>query len=169
MENVVFDTSAILNCGKKGECEFLLERLAEENLLFTTPEVERELRDPQFSHGTFLQKHFKIQNPKNFSIEVDGFPQLAAFLSSGELSVLLLALELNALAVVDDILVRKAAATLNIRFCSTFRILADGIRHKWCNDEQCTEIVNRLHHNGFKIRPRHANESLFEYLSADCS
>lgn len=166
MENIVFDTAAILNCGQKGECEFLLERLAEESVLFTTPEVERELHDPLglFPKGNFLQKHFKIQEAKSFIIEAKGFAQLTAILSHGEISVLLLALELNALAVLDDVLLRKAAEPLQIRFCSTFKILAEGIKRNWCDDQKCTEIVARLHNSGVKMRPRRTNEPIIEYL-----
>src|SRR5262245_25500757 len=133
MENVVFDTAAILNCGKKGECEFLLERLANDKVLFTTPEIEKELRhpeDPLFLNG-LVEKHFKIQSPKNFQIDYENLTQLARVLSSGELSALLLALELNAWLIMDDLTARKAVSTINVRVACTFNILADGLKRKW--------------------------------------
>src|SRR5947209_4315889 len=114
MEKLVFDTSAILNFGRRGELEFLLERLAEGHALLTTREVEREILDPEnlsYYRG-LLKRRFGVQEAKTGKIEVARFRQLAAVLGAGELSVLILASELRATVVLDDKTARKEATAL---------------------------------------------------------
>ena len=122
MQKLVFDTSAIFNFGKRGELEFLLERLATERTLLITPEVESELLDPYYKQ--FLKKYFKIQKPKDVKIEMEQLKYLVTFLGLGEVSVILLASELDAIAVLDERTARLEAEKLKIKIIGTLGILA---------------------------------------------
>lgn len=168
MENLVFDTSAILNCGKRGECEFLLEHLAQGHALFTTPEVEQELRDPKTAdyYRGLLKRRFKVQGVKEVKIELGTLKRLTALLGGGELSVILLAKQLNAVVVLDDKLARAQAMALELKVAGTLGLLADGLKRRWLTDDQCLGIVRRLHTNGFRIRPPGANENFEEYFAS---
>jgi predicted nucleic acid-binding protein len=168
MEKLVFDTSAILNCGKRGECEFLLERLAEGHALLTTPEVERELCDPKSAayYRGLLKKLFKIEGPKELKIDLSVLKRLAGLLGAGELSVILLAMDLRAMVVLDEKVARAQAVALKLGVTGTLGLLADGIKRRWCTDDQCLEIVRRLHDRSFHIRVPGANESFKEYFAS---
>jgi predicted nucleic acid-binding protein len=167
MEKLVFDTSAVLNFGKRGELEFLLERLAEGHVLLTTREVEREIADPEnlkYYRG-LLKRRFRVQELKTAKIELARFRQLAGVLGSGELSVLVLASELRATVVLDDKTARKEAVALKLKVTGTLGILAIGTKRKWCNDGQCIEAVRRLQTNGFRVRRPGANETFAAYFA----
>ena len=167
-EKLIFDTSAILNCGKRGECEFLLERLGEGRALFTTPEVEWELCDPENEahYRKLLKKRFKVQGAKDVKLDMAVLQHLTALLGSGELSVILLAMELRAMVVLDDRVARTQAVGLKLRVVGTLGLLADGLRRKWCTDDECLEIVRRLHDRRFYIRAPGANETFVEYFAS---
>jgi predicted nucleic acid-binding protein len=167
-EKLVFDTSAILNCGKRGECEFLLERLAEGRALFTTPEVERELCDPENEayYRKLLKRRFKVQGAKDVKLDMAVLQRLTALLGGGELSVILLAMELKAIVVLDDKVARTQAVGLKLKVMGTLGLLADGMKRKWCTDDQCLKIVRRLHDRRFYIRAPGANESFLEYFAS---
>jgi predicted nucleic acid-binding protein len=168
MEKLVFDTSAILNCGKRGECEFLLERLAEKHALLTTPEVEQELCDPKNAdfYRDVLKRRFKIQGVKSVKIEMAALKRLTTLLGRGELSVILLAMELKAVVVLDEKVARVHAAALSLQIIGTLGLLAEGIKRNWCTDHQCIGIAKQLHKNGFRIRLPYANESFEEYFAS---
>ena len=168
MEKLVFDTSAILNCGKRGECEFLLERLAGGHALLTTPEVERELCDPKNAayYKGLLRKLFKVQGAKEVKIDLVVLRRLTGLLGSGELSVILLALDLRAMVVLDEKVARAQAMALKLKVTGTLGLLAEGIKRKWCTDDQCMGIARRLHANGFRIRRAGANETFKEYFAS---
>jgi predicted nucleic acid-binding protein len=168
MERLVFDTSAILNFGKRGGCEFLVERPAEGHVLLTTPEVERELRDPEHAvyYKDLLKRQFKIQRETEGKIELVELRRLAAVLGSGEMSVILLGLELRAVVVLDEKVARAEAAGLKLKVTGTLGILADALKRKWCKDEQCIGFVRQLYQNGFRIRRPGANEGFKEYLAS---
>src|SRR5580765_2879060 len=117
MENLIFDTSAILNFGRRGDLEFLLERLTEGHALLTTREVEREILDPEnlsYYRG-LLKRRFVVQEANTGKGELARFSQLSAVLGAGELSVLLLASELRATVVLDDKTARKEAVALELK------------------------------------------------------
>jgi predicted nucleic acid-binding protein len=166
MHKLVFDTSAILNFGKRGELEFLLERLAEAQALLTTREVERELSDPDNRpfYGALLKRHFKLHEAQNVKIELVELKRLARLLGAGELSVILSATDLSATAVLDEKVARLEAKKLKIKVTGTLGILDEAIKRKWCADSRCIEIVARLHAAGFRIRRPGANETFAEYF-----
>lgn len=165
MDKLIFDTSAILNFGKRGQLDGLLERLAESHLLLTTSKVIGELSDPESVrfYPAFFERWFKIQEAKEVVIELGAMRQLATVLGSGELSVIFLAKELNAIAVLDDKAARRAAKDCGINVTGTLALLADSIKSQWHKDEQCIEITRRLYNNGFRIRQPRPNETFHEY------
>lgn len=167
MERLVFDTSAILNFGKRGECEFVLERLGQTHAILTTPDVVRELSDPATAafYRDLLARRFNQHKPRGAKIALAEVRRLTGFLGGGELSVMLLASELDATAVLDERIARLEAEQLKLKVTGTLGLLNRGYQQKWMSDEACIEIVHRLHRNGFRIRRPGANESFFEYFS----
>ncbi len=145
-----------------------MERLAEGHVLLTTPEVERELCDPEHAayYKDLLKKRFKVQQAGEGKIALTELRRLAAVLGSGEMSVILLGLELRAMVVLDEKVARGAATGLKLKVTGTLGILADAVKRKWCKDEQCIGFVRQLHQNGFRIRRPGANEGFKEYFSS---
>jgi predicted nucleic acid-binding protein len=145
-----------------------LERLAEGYVLLTTPEVEGELCDPDEAayYRELLKKRFKVQQATEGKIELVELRRLAGVLGSGEMSVIMLGLELRAMVVLDEKVARAAAAGLKLKVTGTLGILADAVKRKWCKDEQCIEVVRKLHQNGFRIRRPGANEGFKDYFSS---
>lgn len=168
MQKLIFDTSAIFNFGKRGELEFLLDRLIAGHHLLITPQVDLEILDPD-NRGFYeklLGKYFSVQQPKDTKIGLEQLQSLAALLGKGEVSVILLASELDATAVLDERLARIEAEKLKIRVTGTLGILANSIKQEWCTDETCIEIVKRLHSNKFRIRRPSTNETFAEYFQS---
>lgn len=104
MRSLVFDTSAILNFGQRDKLEALLVQLGRIYRLVTTPEVTGELTDPKQKeyNETFLKTHFVQQKAADAPFDVATMATLTATLGSGEVSVIVLAQEIKATAVLDD-------------------------------------------------------------------
>lgn len=168
MEPLIFDTSAILNFGHRGELDALLQQLTGTRKLLTTPEVVQELRDPQrlsFYHP-LIQKYFKVEAAQGTKMSLHEFSRLASVLGPGELSVIQLASDLGGIAVLDETLARAEALKSGILVTGTLGLLADGLKKCWHTDAECVEIVVRLHTNGFRVRRPGANESFAEYIQS---
>lgn len=168
MKTLVFDTSALFNFGKRGELEFLLEKLAEQQILLITPEVALETLEPEnrVYYQKLVKKHFKLQKIEDVKVSLEELRHLVATLGRGELSVILIAMELNATAVLDDRVARQEAERLNVKLTGTLGILSESVTRGWCSDSQCIEILNRLHANKFRIRKPAEDETFSQYISS---
>lgn len=153
MDSLVFDTSALLNFGHRGELTPLLKKLAREFKLFTTPEAQAELTDPdrkQF-YSAFLDEHFAVQAASTVPFDLPTLARLTRTIDLGEISVITLALELKGIAVLDERAARREAKTLDLRFVGTLGLLHQGAQRKWLSDAECLARVIKLCDSKFAI------------------
>ncbi len=166
MDQVVFDTSAILNFGQRGKLQPLLVRLATSCRLLTTPEVVGELTDPAHKelNAALLRDHFTVQRAVTVPFDLATMSRLTLALDPGEISVMLLAREIQATAVIDERAARREAASLGLKITGTLGLLHDAAQRRWMSDDQCLVAVRTLCLTGFRIRPPGANETFAEYF-----
>ena len=92
MDALVFDTSAILNFGLRGELTPLLKKLSGENKILTTSGAQAELTDPKRKkfYAEFLHEHFTIQDAAKSPFDLATLSRLARIIDPGELTVLMI-------------------------------------------------------------------------------
>lgn len=166
MDALVFDTSTILNFGQRGKLQPLLVRLAPSSRLFTTPDVVAELKDPdhkEFNAG-LLRDHFTVQQATTVTFDRATISRLTLALNPGEISVMLLAKEIQATAVLDERAARREASGLGLKITGTLGLLHHAAQQKWMTGEQCLATVRVLCAADFYIRPPGANETFHDYF-----
>lgn len=92
MDSLVFDTSALLNFGHRGELAPLLKKLSGEYKLLTTPGAQAELTDPKRKkyYAEFLREHFTIQAAATTPFDLTTLARLSRTLDPGEITVMAL-------------------------------------------------------------------------------
>lgn len=166
MDSLVFDTSAILNFGHRGELTALLKKLAGEYQLFTTHGAHAELTDPARKkyYDNFLREHFTVRSASTPVFDLPTLSRLASTIDSGELSVMTLARELNGYAVLDDLAARRAAKNLDLRKIGTLGLLHLGLQRKWLTEAECLTRVGKLCDSKFAIPRPAPGQSFTDYL-----
>lgn len=104
MDPYIFDTYAVLNFGQHGHLQSLLTRFGRIYQLLITPDLVGELTDPHHKsfNDVFVPAHFTIQSPKTTAFDLETLTRFAVMLGPGEISVMALAKELQATAVLDE-------------------------------------------------------------------
>lgn len=168
METLIFDTSAIFNFGHRGQLDFLLQRMASQSKLVTTPVVHRECCAGELKdyYDAFLGKHVTIKIADNTSVSETHFAALTGAIHAGEISVLLLAAELRATAVIDDRIARIHASNLGIKVIGTVGLINNALGAAWLTDDQCLEIIKRLRDARFRLPRPGANQTFVEYVKS---
>ena len=128
MDPYVFDTSAVLNFGQRGHLQPLLTRFGRIYQLLITPDVVGELTDPHHKpfNDAFVPAHFTIQSPKTTAFDLETLTRFAVMFGPGEISVMALAKELHATAVLDERAARAEAVKLGLKFTGTLGLLNDA-------------------------------------------
>ena len=168
MDSLVFDTSALLNFGHRGELTPLLKKLSCEYALYTTPGAEAELTDPirkQF-YSDFLKNYFIVQAVSSVPFDLPTLARLSRTLDLGEISVITLARELKGIAVLDEKAARREAKILDLRFIGTLGLLHQGAQRKWMSDPECLAAVIRLCDAKFAIPRPSLDQTFAQYLAA---
>ena len=168
MDHLVFDTSAILNFGQRDHLEEVLPKLGKLYRIITTHEVVRELSDPaqRAYHDRLLATHFHRHHPAAPTFDIATVSRLSITLGAGEISVIALATELKAVAVLDDRAARIEAGSLGLKIMGTLGLINEAMCHGWLTDDQCLDKVRTLHANRFRIRKPNANETFADYFAA---
>ncbi len=130
MDSLVFDTSAILNFGHRGELTALLKKLSGEYELFTTHGAQTELTDPARKkfYDAFVRDHFKVRTASTPVFDLKTLSRLTSSIDSGEITVMALARELKGYAVIDDRAARREAKALDLRLYGTLGLLHLGLQ-----------------------------------------
>ncbi|MHB8520236.1 MAG: hypothetical protein ACYDH9_05710 [Limisphaerales bacterium] len=168
MENLVYDTAAIFNFGHRGDLTFLLEKLSKAHTLLTTPAVVAEITDPARAgyYKKLLADWFEIKSASAIPFDTATLAALSRILDPGEISVLILAKDLHATAVLDEKPARREAHSLAVKFTGTLGLLQLAVKRKWMKDPECLSRVHQLCDRGFRI-PRPAPHHTFaEYVGA---
>jgi predicted nucleic acid-binding protein len=168
MQNLVYDTAAIFNFGHRDDLTFLLERLSKAHTLLTTPAVVAEITDPDRAayYKKLLADWFEIKSVSAIPFDTATLAALSSILDPGEISVLMLAKELQATAVLDEKAARREAGPLAVTFTGTLGLLQLALKRRWMKETECLTRVRQLCDRGFRI-PRPAPHHTFaEYMSA---
>lgn len=165
MDALIFDTSAILNFGQRGQQLPLLTRFATVYRLVTTPEVASELSDPDRRdfNAALLRNHFTVQAPRGDSFDLATLSRIVASLGPGEVSVMLLAKQLDGTAVLDERAARRQSASLGLKITGTIGLLQDATTRGWINNDIAINVVRSLCAAGFSIRTPVPGESFPQY------
>ena len=168
MDPYVFDTSAVLNFGQRGHLQPLLTRFGRIYQLLITPDVVGELTDPPHKpfNDAFVPAHFTVQSPKTTAFDLETLTRFAVMFGPGEISVMALAKELHATAVLDERAARAEAVKLGLKITGTLGLLNDARQRSWLTDDACLEKTRLLQSNGFRIPKPGANQTFAEYLTA---
>jgi predicted nucleic acid-binding protein len=166
METLIFDTAAVLNFGHRGELTYLLKKLSERFMLLTTPGVVAEITDPnrQDLYKALISASFKVQAPTATAFDLPTLARLAQIIDPGEITVLGLAKELKATAVLDDRAARRQAADLKIQITGTLGLMAYAVQSNWTTEAECLERINHLCNASFAIPRPLPGQTLAQYL-----
>lgn len=168
MDALVFDTSALLNFGHRGELAAVLKRLSGEYKILTTAGARNELTDPKRKdyYAEFLRAHFTIQNPAAAPFDVATLARLSRAIDPGEITVMTVAAELKGIAVLDERAARREAKALNLRFTGTLGLLQQGLQRKWLTEVDCLARVVKLCDAGFSISRPLPGQSFAAYFAS---
>ena len=168
MDSLVFDTSALLNFGHRGEFAGVLKRLATEYRLFTTPEARSELSDPARKdyYATFLREHFTVQSAPATRFDVATLARLSAAIDTADITVIALAAELGGIAILDDQAARSQAALLVLRLMGTLGLLHLALQRKWLSDAECLARTIKMVDAKFFIPRPAPGQSFASYFAA---
>ena len=168
MDSLVFDTSAILNFGHRGELTVLLKKLSGEYQLFTTHGAQAELTDPARTkfYDAFLREYFNVRTASTSVFDFKTLARLASTIDSGEISVMALARELKGYAVLDDRAARREAKLLDLRLYGTLWLLHLGLQKKWLTEAECLARASKLCDSKFAIPRPAAGQTFADYLRA---
>jgi predicted nucleic acid-binding protein len=168
MDSLVFDTSALLNFGHRGELAPLLKKLSGEYKLLTTPGARAELTDPNRKqyYTDFLGRHFTVQSAATSPFAVATLARLNRAIDPGEITVMSLAKEINGMAVLDETAARREAKSLDLRCTGTLGLLHQGLQRKWLTEPDCLARVVKLCDAGFFIPRLKPNQTFADYFAA---
>ncbi|HMJ91651.1 MAG TPA: hypothetical protein VK530_17650, partial [Candidatus Acidoferrum sp.] len=166
METLVLDTSAIFNFGHRGQLDSLLNKLTKHHRFVTTPVVHEECRraaagmhqtHPELNlaqfYAEFVPATFDIVSHETAVLPDAALKRLTDAIHPGEISVILLAIEMKATAVIDDKLARIEARKLKLTVTGTLGLVEKGRKEGWHTDDDCLEIVERLRAGKFRLNP----------------
>jgi predicted nucleic acid-binding protein len=168
MDTLVFDTAAVLNFGHRGNLNSLIVKLAKQHRLLTTPGVVAELTDPDRKkfYDAFVADWFKVQAASGVPFNFATLARLSRILDAGEITVIALAKELNATAVLDEKAARREADALGIKINGTLGLMQLAVKNKWMTDAQCLECVLKLCDSGFAIPRLEPHQTFVAYVRA---
>lgn len=170
MHSLIFDTSALFNFGHRGQMEALLTEFGRCYRLVTTAEVKRELCGPPHGHyyKKLLEAHLRIRKPKDVKLPMTELQRLTRVLASGELSVVMLALDWGDVArvVIDEKSARREAAGLGIKVTGTIGLLKESIDRGWRTDAECLKTVRLLVEHKFRVREPVSGETFAAYFTS---
>jgi len=169
LDPLVFDTSTIFNIGHRGDLRQIISQLTERHRLLVPPEVvdekqrKHELR--QYYHE-LLQAYFTQQVGKIPPMYSDAIIQLTTRLDSGELNVIILALDTGGTAVIDERTARKEARALNVPVTGTLGLLQYAVQRAWLTEQEALVKIEMLRATGFRIPSFTPGQLFTDYLKA---
>lgn len=168
MDSLIFDTSALLNFGHRGQLAPLLKKLAGECRLLTTPDARNELTDPKRKdyYAEFLGRHFTLQSADASPFNLATLSRLSVAIDPGEITVMSLAKEINGMAVLDEAAARSEAKVLDLRFTDTLGLMHQALQRKWLTEADCLARVVKLCDAGFSISRPLPGQSFAAYFAS---
>ncbi len=170
MHSLIFDTSAIFNFGHRGDMEALLTEFGRCRRLVTTAEVKKELCGPP--HGQYYERlveaYLHVRKAEDVKLPLDELRRLTRVLGAGELSVVILALDMGIghRVVIDERMARREAAALGLAVTGTIGLLKEAIDLGWRTDADCVKAVSLLVQRGFRVREPAPGETFASYFKS---
>ena len=159
---LVFDTSALFNFGHRDTLLGLLKQLKAENLLVAPPAVVEELvPERRYDYASMRADYLLTVAPRPEPKDLERMRGLSAVLGRGEVEVILLAREVQGMAVLDDRAARRAAEQVGVEVTGTLGLIAHGIDRGWMTDAEAMRAVRQLRANGFFV-PRVGDDERFD-------
>lgn len=175
MQPLIIDASALFNFGHRGELQDLLKQLQKCYRLVTTPDVRDELvldPDQRAHYEKLVKDHLHLQIHKAVKLPLDKLARLTSILGKGELSMILLGLELggDCRLAIDERTARREAAALGLTVTGTVGLLKEALDRGWRTDAECMTAVRLMVERGFWLRvpaPDQTFEAFFRTLTGD--
>lgn len=164
---LIFDASAIFNFGHRGELVNLLEKFKGHCELLSTDEVYRQcLIKLEYInyYQNFIKNYFNIRSGKPLENMIETIKSITKKLGNADVSVLILALDTNGTAVIDEKASRKEAKNLSLKIIGTLGLIHYGVERGWISEAESLEKLNKLRNRGFRIPDTFGMNSLSEYL-----
>ncbi len=171
MQPLIIDASALFNFGHRGELQDLLKQLQKCYRLVTTPDVRDELvldPDQRVYYEKLIKDHLHLQAHKAVKLPLDNLARLTSILGKGELSMILLGLDLgrDCKLAIDERTARREASALGLTVTGTVGILKDALDRSWRTDAECIKAVSLMVERGFWLRSPRTGESFKEFFRA---
>jgi len=167
-EPLVFDTSAILNFGHRGELDVLLGELGRQHALCITAEARGELTDPDLEeyYREFVNRRCRlVRASANYQPSASLAAELLR-LGLGEAATLLYCeATTGTIAVLDERAGRLAAQRVGINLMGTLGLLEECRRQGWITMSGCLAAVRRIRRKGGRFLPPGRSESWNDYLA----
>lgn len=166
---IVFDSSALFNFGHRGHLELLLDRLAEKAELLLPKAVLEEASEQELNRQYYrdlIADKFQVTTGEVSGGHEEEIDRLSRELGSGELDVLVLTLQTNGTAIIDEPEARAAARSLGLNVTGTIGILLLAVRETWMTEEEALATIQKLRSGGFRIPAVESGQSLQEYVQS---
>jgi predicted nucleic acid-binding protein len=89
---------------------------------------------------------------------------LARAIALGEITVMMLAKEINGMAVLDEVAGRREAKKLDLRYTGTLGLLHQGLQRNWLNETEGLARVVKLCGAGFFIPRPPPGQTFTDYF-----
>jgi predicted nucleic acid-binding protein len=165
---LVFDASAVFCFGHQGELAFLLERLRSQFYLVISRGVQAEVvEEENFDYPAFIAQYFEVREAKaGTSVTLRELATFSAVLDRGEIDVILLTIESNGTAVIDERRARQAAGERGLRVTGTFGLMGYAIENEWMTDADALQAVATLRTRRFRCPDPAAFTTYAAYLAS---
>lgn len=166
---LVFDTSALFNFGHRGEMDALLELLSREVSLMVPSAVLAEASEQTRNRAFYqdlLKRRFTVAEGRVHAGQGELITRMAQRLGTGEIGVIILAIETGGTAVIDDPEARTGAKHLGIQMTGTLGLMLMAVSREWLSEPEALEAAGRMRIRGFRIPPVKQGQSFAEYLKS---
>lgn len=164
---LVFDTSALFNFGHRGRLESLLEKLASHSELLVPEEVVKEATEQEMNRQYYqdlVQDRFRVRKGVVAAEHEEEIERLSRLLGSGELAVIVLALQTKGTALIDEPEARAAARRLGLKVIGTLGILAIAVRESWMAEQEALAAIQKIRAGGFRIPAVQTGQTIQDYM-----
>lgn len=163
---LVFDTSALFNFGHRGELDKLLDLIASTTELLVPKavliEATEQIKNREY-YQDFVRRRFQVKIGQILSQHEAEVEQLYHELGSGELEVIILALELGGTAIIDDPEAREVAQRFKLKIMGTLGMLRIAVQQKWMTEKEALSTIEKIRSRGFRIPAVQSGQSLADY------
>ncbi len=163
---LIFDASVLFNFGHRGELQDIVQELKNNFRLIITESVRYESSGEinRAYYEKFILDYFEVYTGIPAKKYVKEIIDLTRILGSGEIEVIVTALELNGTAVIDEKLARREAIKLNIEVTGTLGILKYALDNSWIENTRAVKIIDLIRDKGAYIPMRKRGQTFEDYF-----